>query len=65
MHDDRDVAMVTLLLLAVTCVMILFLKLAEPTGGPVELLFPTVEAESGRASGKIHEDRLATSRLAP
>ena len=58
MHDDRDAAIVTLLLLAVTCVTILFLKLAEPTGGLVELLFPRVEAESGRASGNIiNEDR--------
>jgi len=56
-HDDRDVAIVTLLLLAITCVTILFLKLAEPTGGLVELLFPRVEAESGRASGKINEGR--------
>src|SRR5262247_1709449 len=36
--------------LVVTCVTILFLKLAEPTGGLVELLFPRVEAETGRAS---------------
>ena len=43
--------------LVVTCVTILFLKLAEPTGGLVELLFPRVEAETGRASGKINEDR--------
>jgi hypothetical protein len=39
-RDDRDVAVVVLLLLAVTCVTILILKLAEPTGGLVELLFP-------------------------
>jgi len=40
MRDDRDVAIVTLLLLAVTGVTILILKLAEPTGGLVEVLFP-------------------------
>ena len=40
MRDNRDVAIVVLLLLAVTCVTILILKLAEPTGGLVELLFP-------------------------
>ena len=38
MRDDRDVAIVVLLLLAVTCVTILMLKLVEPTGVLVELL---------------------------
>ena len=52
MGDDRDVAIVVLLLLAVTCVTILFLKLAEPSGGLIELLFPRVGAEYGSASGK-------------
>jgi hypothetical protein len=54
MGDDRDVAIVVLLLLAVTCVTILFLKLAEPTGGLIELLFPRVGAEYGSASGNVH-----------
>ena len=39
MRDDRDVAIVTLLLLAVTFVTILLLKLAESAGGLIELLF--------------------------
>jgi hypothetical protein len=38
-RDDRDVAIVTLLLVAVTFVTILLLKLAESTGGLIELLF--------------------------
>jgi hypothetical protein len=40
--DDRDVAIIVLLLIAVTFVTILLLKLAEPTGGLVERLFPRV-----------------------
>ena len=63
MHDDRDAAIVTLLLLAVTCVTILFLKLAEPTGGLAEMPFPRVDAEYGHASGKIGEDQ--SSHLPP
>jgi len=42
MRDDRDVAIVTLLSIAFTGVTILFLRLAEPTGGVIELLFPRV-----------------------
>jgi len=38
-RNDRDVAIVTLLLVAVTFVTTLFLKLAESTGGLIELLF--------------------------
>ena len=38
-RDDRDVAIVTLLLVAVTFVTIVLLKLAESTGGLIELLF--------------------------
>lgn len=38
--DDRDVAIIVLLLIAVTFVTILLLRLAEPTGGLVERLFP-------------------------
>ena len=56
MRDDRDVAIVVLLLLAVTCVTILILKLAEPTGGLVELLFPRFRAEH-RRSGRIGGER--------
>jgi hypothetical protein len=36
------VAIVALLLVAATLVTIMFLKVAEPTGGLVELLFPRV-----------------------
>jgi hypothetical protein len=54
MRDDRDVAIVVLLLLAVTCVTILFLKLAEPSDGLIELLFPRVGTEYGSASGNVH-----------
>ena len=36
---NRDVAIVTLLLVAVTFVTILLLKLAESAGGLIELLF--------------------------
>ncbi len=44
MRYDRDAAIVTLLVLVVTCATILFLKLAEPTGGMIDLLFPRVPA---------------------
>jgi hypothetical protein len=54
MRDDRDVAIVVLLLLAVTCVTILFLKLAEPSDALIELLFPRVGTEYGSASGNVH-----------
>jgi hypothetical protein len=54
MRDYRDVAIVTLLFLAFTCVTIVFLKLAEPTGGVIELLFPRVEAEYRLASGNAN-----------
>ena len=40
MRDDRDAVIVTLLLITITGVTILFLRLAEPTGSLVELLFP-------------------------
>ena len=39
MREDRDVAIVTLLLIAVTFATILLLKLAESSGGLIELLF--------------------------
>jgi hypothetical protein len=54
MRDYRDVAMVMLLLLAVTCVTILFLKLADPSDSLIELLFPRAGAEYGSASGNVH-----------
>ena len=38
-RDDRDVAIVTLLLVAVTFATILLLKLAAATGGLIDLLF--------------------------
>ena len=38
-RHDRDVAIVTLLLVAVTFVTIWLLKLTESTGGLIELLF--------------------------
>jgi hypothetical protein len=37
-----------------TCVTILFLKLAEPSDGLIELLFPRVGTEYGSASGNVH-----------
>jgi hypothetical protein len=54
MRDYRDVAIVMLLLLAVTCVTILFLKLADPSDSLIELLFPRAGAEYGSASGNVH-----------
>jgi hypothetical protein len=54
MRDHRDVAIVTLLCLAFSCVTILFLKLAEPTGGVIELLFPRVGAEYRPVSGNAN-----------
>ena len=42
MHDERDVAIIVLTLVVATCLTIFFLKVAEPTGGLVDLLFPRV-----------------------
>jgi hypothetical protein len=42
MRDHRDVGVIVLVLLVVTGLTILFLKLAEPGGALVELLFPRV-----------------------
>ena len=42
MHDERDVAIIVLALVAATCLIVFFLKLAEPSGGVVEMLFPRV-----------------------
>lgn len=40
MDDRRDVALIARILVAATCLTIFFLKVAQPTGGIVELLFP-------------------------
>jgi len=40
MDDRRDVALIAFILVAATCLTIFFLKVAQPTGGIVELLFP-------------------------
>ena len=40
MDDRRDVAIIALILVAATCLTIFFLKVAQPAGGIVELLFP-------------------------
>jgi len=40
MDDRRDVAFIALILVAATRLTIFFLKVAQPTGGIVELLFP-------------------------
>ena len=40
MDDRRDVAVIALILVVATCLTIFFLKVAKPTGGIVELLFP-------------------------
>jgi len=42
MRDDRNVAIVVVLLAAVTCLTIFLLKMGDPGGGLVELLFPRV-----------------------
>ena len=42
MHDERDVAIIGLTLVIATCLTLFFLKMAEPTGALVELLFPRV-----------------------
>jgi hypothetical protein len=42
MGDHRDVGVIVLVLLAITGLTILFLKLGEPSGSLVELLFPRV-----------------------
>jgi len=40
MHDERDVAIIVLTLVIATCLTLFFLKVADPTGALVELLFP-------------------------
>lgn len=42
MRDHRGIGVIVLVLLAVTGLTILFLKVAEPSGALVELLFPRV-----------------------
>jgi hypothetical protein len=39
MEERRDVAVVALVLVAVSCLAIFFLKVAQPTGGLVAMLF--------------------------
>ena len=48
MRDTRDVGVVALLLVAVSCLTVFFLKVAEPTGTVVEMLFPRVAASVDR-----------------
>ncbi len=40
MDERRDVAIIALVLFAVTCLAIFFLKVMHPSGGIFELLFP-------------------------
>jgi hypothetical protein len=40
MDERRDVAVIALVLVAVTCLTIFFLKIAQPSGGLVDMLFP-------------------------
>ncbi len=42
MHDHRDVAIIVLAIFAATCLTLFFLKIVEPGGGLVEVLFPRV-----------------------
>jgi hypothetical protein len=47
MDERRDVAIIALVLVAVTCLTIFFLKVAQPSGGIVDMLFPQVLAGVG------------------
>ncbi len=42
MDEYRDTAIVALMLALAICLTVFFLKVAEPSGGLVELLFPRV-----------------------
>jgi hypothetical protein len=42
MDERRDVAIIALVLFAVTCLAIFFLKVVQPTGGMFEVLFPAI-----------------------
>ncbi len=44
MDERRDVAVIALLVIAVTCLTIFFLKVAQPSGGIVDMLFPQLLA---------------------
>jgi hypothetical protein len=44
MEERRDVAVIALVLVAVTCLTIFFLKVAQPSGGIVDILFPQLLA---------------------
>jgi hypothetical protein len=44
MDERRDVAVIALMLLAITCLTIFFLKVAQPSGGIVDMLFPELLA---------------------
>ena len=44
MDERRDVAVIALLMVAVTCLAIFFLKVAQPSGGIVDMLFPQLLA---------------------
>ena len=40
MDERRDVAIIALMLFAITCLAIFFLKMMQPSGGIFEMLFP-------------------------
>jgi hypothetical protein len=40
MDERRDVAIIALVLVVVTCLAIFFLKVMQPSGGIFEMLFP-------------------------
>ena len=40
MDERRDVAVIALVLVALSCLAIFLLKVAQPTGGLVAMLFP-------------------------
>jgi hypothetical protein len=42
MDERRDVVIIALVLFAVTCLAIFFLKVVQPTGGMFEVLFPAI-----------------------
>jgi len=44
MDERRDVAIIALVVVAVTCLTIFFLKVAQPSGGLVDILFPRLLA---------------------
>ena len=44
MDERRDVAIIALVVVAATCLTIFFLKVAQPSGGIVDMLFPQLLA---------------------